>query len=180
MPRMNLQTLAKEYHYFLLTPDDNGFTQVFNVDRCEVCGCEVEGPNGVGVSSTPSELAMVGMIGRNEKPIDGGYSELHQAATCTDCCYASDAKQKKPAVIKSDEPDPSKFYEWTVKIRVNAVWVADGFDLTADRLHRMVNHDLDYARMDEIETEIVVAPDEEEVAQEQGYKNAEQRAARNR
>ena len=71
----------------------------------------------------------------------------------------------------SDEPDPGKFYEWTVKIRVSAVWVADGFDLDADRLHDMVSSDLGYASTDEIECEIVEAPDQREIRKEQGYQN---------
>lgn len=69
----------------------------------------------------------------------------------------------------SDEPDPGKFYEWTVKIRVSAVWVADGFDLDADRLHAMVSSDLGYATSREIECEIVTAPDQKEIRREQGY-----------
>lgn len=62
-----------------------------------------------------------------------------------------------------------RYYEWTVKIRVAATWVADGFDLTADRAHDMVAKDLGYANGSEIETEIVTAPVDRDIATEQGY-----------
>ena len=246
-PTIAVKKLATEYHYFLKTPDKNGFTQVFNIDHCEVCGCEVEGPNGVGVDVSPAMLAKAGMEGRDKKPIDGGWSELHECATCITCCYDKDAKKKEPepqrfmstcecqgkrpdclcqpvhpdgtpmetaaerpkdALIHwrradgqnacrgssnddpgvtiehkneitchvcadaAEAPDPTKFYEWTVKVRVNATWVADGFDLDADRLHAMLSEDLGYASPYEIETEVVEAPDADEVAKEMGYKSA--------
>lgn len=79
---------------------------------------------------------------------------------------------------RATEADPTLFYEWTVKIRVNAVWVADGFDLTDERVHDMVSHDLQYAHSYEIETEVVKAPDADEVAREMGYKSAKHRQAR--
>ena len=67
----------------------------------------------------------------------------------------------------ANEPE---LYEWTVKIRVAATLVADGFDLDADRLHAMVRRDLQYAY--EIEAEIVSAPPADEIAKEQGYASA--------
>ena len=65
-----------------------------------------------------------------------------------------------------------KFYEWTVKIRVNAVWVADGFNLTEDRLNSILGEHLDYARSTEYEGEIVKAPNADAIAREQGYTSA--------
>lgn len=64
---------------------------------------------------------------------------------------------------------PTKFYEWTVKIRVSANWVADGFDLDADRVHDMVARDLTHAYGSEIQCEIVTAPSADDIAREQGY-----------
>ncbi|MEK7706210.1 MAG: hypothetical protein AAB426_14715 [Myxococcota bacterium] len=71
--------------------------------------------------------------------------------------------------LKTRELRFMRHYEWTVKIRVAATWVADGFDLTAERAHSMVAKDLGYARGDEIETEIVAAPPDRDIATEQGY-----------
>jgi hypothetical protein len=77
-------------------------------------------------------------------------------------------------------PDPTKFYEWTVKVRVNATWVADGFELNANRLHEMIARNLGYAHYNEIETEVVSAPDADEVAREMGYKSAADRMEKKR
>lgn len=71
-----------------------------------------------------------------------------------------------------------RYYEWTMKIRVAATWVADGFDLTAERAHDMVRHDLGYATSDEIETEIVTAPSDRDIATEQGYPETDDGLAR--
>ena len=61
-----------------------------------------------------------------------------------------------------------RFYEWTVKIRVAALWVADGFDLDSERAHDMVRGDLGHATSVEVETEIVKAPDPKSIRIEQG------------
>lgn len=72
----------------------------------------------------------------------------------------------------AQEPNPKKFYEWTVKIRVNAVWVADGFNLTEERLHNILAHHLNYAYGHEFGGEIIKAPKPDDIAREQGYKSA--------
>ncbi len=61
-------------------------------------------------------------------------------------------------------------YEWTVKIKVSPVWVADGFDLDKDRLLEMIAHDLDHAHSFEFDGEILSAPDPKQIQAEQGYK----------
>lgn len=96
---------------------------------------------------------------------------FHEGGTEVDVSHAKEitCRACSRAVL---EPDPSRFYEWTVKVRVNAVWVADGFNLDADRMHDIMSHDLDYAHYHEIETEIVAAPDADEVAREMGYESA--------
>lgn len=65
-----------------------------------------------------------------------------------------------------------KMYEWTVRIRVTGTWVADGFDLTADRMQAMVLSDLRYAHDHEIECEVVKAPAAADIRREQGYRDA--------
>lgn len=37
-----------------------------------------------------------------------------------------------------NEPDPSKFFKWTVEIEINEIWVADGFEVTADGIKEMI------------------------------------------
>lgn len=66
-----------------------------------------------------------------------------------------------------------KFYEWTIKIRVAANWVADGFDLDAERAHGLIYNHLNFAKGSEIQTEIVEAPSFVELMKEQGYPAAE-------
>lgn len=48
---------------------------------------------------------------------------------------------------------------WIVKITVDDSWIADGFDLTAERAHDMVCSDLSHAYPHEVVTEILEAPD---------------------
>lgn len=78
-----------------------------------------------------------------------------------------------PAGIYEDQATGVKFYEWTVKIAVASTWVEDGFNLTAERAHRMVAHHLSYANGGEIRTSIVTAPSRDAIAREQGYNGAE-------
>lgn len=68
----------------------------------------------------------------------------------------------------------SKFYKWTVEIEVAAEWVADGFDLTDERAHSMVAHDLRYADGSEIRCKVISKPPDAEIAEEQGYDHVNQ------
>jgi hypothetical protein len=61
-----------------------------------------------------------------------------------------------------------KMYTWTVKISVDEVWVADGFDLTKERITEMVESDLCYAIPGEVECEVIEAPDPKEILEKQG------------
>lgn len=91
---MTLNDIKNEYTHYLKKPDRNGFIQVFCVDTCEICGCEVLAPNGLGIAARPHTLKMLGLKGMDAKPEDeGGYSEIHHAATCSACCYDPDAKK---------------------------------------------------------------------------------------
>ena len=60
-----------------------------------------------------------------------------------------------------------KMFTWTVKIEVAESWVADGFDLTADRAQNMVLTDLGYARSDEVVATIIKAPKASAIAKAQ-------------
>lgn len=76
------------------------------------------------------------------------------------------------------EMDPKSF-KWTVEIIVDPTWVADGFELTEDRAHDMLAHDLQFAHNREIGVRIVKSPSDKRIAKEQGYKTVEEmRAAR--
>lgn len=64
------------------------------------------------------------------------------------------------------------FYEWTIKIRVAPSLVADGLDLTADRMRQIVCRGLPYVSESAIDIEVVSAPPADDVAKEQGYSSA--------
>jgi hypothetical protein len=66
----------------------------------------------------------------------------------------------------------SRKFTWTVKITVDETWVADGFDLTKDRLEQMIGHDLSYACSTEYSGKILKSPDDRFMAKAQGYKSA--------
>lgn len=63
-----------------------------------------------------------------------------------------------------DEP-----YTWIVKIQVHPRWVADGFDLTDDRLRGILEKVFDFAYEHEFAGKVIDAPDPKEIRQEQGY-----------
>jgi hypothetical protein len=72
----------------------------------------------------------------------------------------------------SEQAAAGRWYEWTVKFRVNGLWVADGFDLTTERAQEILARELSYARGSELDAETIAAPDPELIALEQGYKSA--------
>jgi len=67
------------------------------------------------------------------------------------------------------EIDGEKFFEWTVKMRVHHSWVADGFNLTAERAHNMLTNDLQGGYTHEMQAEIISAPSDVQILKEQGY-----------
>jgi hypothetical protein len=88
MTRMaTLQELASDYKHFDETTRMRGFVQLFDVTACELCHVEICAPNGVGVGASREELEAVGLTNRKRPGDEGGYSEMHEAATCTPCCY---------------------------------------------------------------------------------------------
>jgi hypothetical protein len=76
--------------------------------------------------------------------------------------------------VADDEPNPERFYRWLCEIEVNETWVADGFNLTDDRLKEMVASDLTMAHSVEFRARVFHAPPEDSVARAQGYSNAEE------
>lgn len=71
--------------------------------------------------------------------------------------------------LKTDEPDPNKFFKWTVDIEVNEVWVADGFEVTAERLQEMLQEAIGFSYESETRVRVVKAPSEQEIRKAQGY-----------
>lgn len=71
---------------------------------------------------------------------------------------------KKPAIFG---PNARKVY-WTVRIGVDPVWVADGFELTDDNLHEAICELLPYAQFEEIETKVVLRPKASRIRKLQG------------
>ena len=64
------------------------------------------------------------------------------------------------------------YYTWTVEVAVHPVWVADGFNLTEERLHGILQRTLDFATSGEVAGRVISAPDPEEIRAEQGYRSS--------
>ena len=62
-----------------------------------------------------------------------------------------------------------KFIKWVVEIQVEESWIADGFNLTEERLHNMVSKDLAYIFSTEIKTKILNKPSTQRIKKLQGY-----------
>jgi hypothetical protein len=70
-------------------------------------------------------------------------------------------------------------YSWVVRFEVCGTWIADGFDLTHERALDMLSHDLGMANIgEELNARVIAAPPADRIAQEQGYKDAADRAMR--
>lgn len=73
----------------------------------------------------------------------------------------------------------AKRYTWTIEISIKPNMVADGIDLSDPRqLERMLESTFPYLMGHERFARVVSAPDAEEVAREQGYKSAADKASR--
>ena len=62
--------------------------------------------------------------------------------------------------------------KWTVEIEVDECWVADGFEVTVERVLDMLQADLGYARESELGARILSAPSPARIAKAQGYASA--------
>lgn len=61
-----------------------------------------------------------------------------------------------------------KKFKWVAEITVDKTWVTDGFNLTAERLHEMMQNDLPFAYPHEIRTKILTKPLAREIKIAQG------------
>lgn len=59
--------------------------------------------------------------------------------------------------------------KWTVEIEVDDTWVADGFDLTTERMHDIMTRAMSFAYSEEIACKVIARPDDEVIATLQGY-----------
>lgn len=71
--------------------------------------------------------------------------------------------------MKGNDPDPNKFFKWTIEIEINEVWVADGFEITADRIQEMIQEALGFSREEETRVSVIAAPHPDEIRKAQGY-----------
>jgi hypothetical protein len=62
-----------------------------------------------------------------------------------------------------------KRLKWTVEIRVDKSWIADGFDLTNERAKAMVAKTLPFANNSEFSARVIGKPDRKEIRKAQGY-----------
>lgn len=76
-------------------------------------------------------------------------------------------QQPKLEELYVQSPDRSAFYYWTARLGVHPRWVADGFDLDAERALDMLREDLEFARADELDVEILASPRASEIRAEQ-------------
>lgn len=60
-------------------------------------------------------------------------------------------------------------FKWTVEIEVDETWVADGFELTQERLEDMLGHTLSSATSTEYAGLVLKAPDAKDILRVQGY-----------
>jgi hypothetical protein len=62
----------------------------------------------------------------------------------------------------------SKTFKWTVEIEVTENWVADGFNISPDRMHDIMCRALPYANGSEIGARVLKSPSPESIAIAQG------------
>jgi len=62
-------------------------------------------------------------------------------------------------------------YKWTVEIEVDPIWVADGIDLTSERMHEILMTYYGHVYSHEITCKTVKAPNPKRIRKEQGYRD---------
>jgi hypothetical protein len=70
------------------------------------------------------------------------------------------------------EPNPRKFFKWTVEIAVNEIWVADGFEITADKIQEALQTMIGYSYENETRVRVITAPASAAIRKAQGYEAA--------
>ena len=64
-------------------------------------------------------------------------------------------------------------FKWTVEFTVDASWVADGFEITAERAHDMLAATIGGAFNHEISAKVLKAPPQAAIRKVQGYTSKE-------
>ena len=62
-------------------------------------------------------------------------------------------------------------FKWIIEFEVTEIWVAGGFDLTADRALDMLGHDLQFASTAELGAKVIKAPSPALIRKAQGYRD---------
>jgi hypothetical protein len=75
--------------------------------------------------------------------------------------------------------DMGKRFKWTVEIEVDEALVADGFNLTDDRMMRILQLHLPYTPARQLGAHVTSAPPDEEIASVQGYASVKEWADAN-
>ena len=58
--------------------------------------------------------------------------------------------------------------KWVVEIGVDKCWVEDGFEMTRERMERMLQNELQFASGTEVSARIISAPDKRVIKKIQG------------
>jgi len=100
---MNALKFLKQYkHYAKIGKGFASGFDLFDVSSCEICGAELRDPNGCNVSGvTRLDLVKAGLTERKAPLDEGGWSEMHELATCTECCYDPDALTKHASKMQA-------------------------------------------------------------------------------
>jgi len=67
-----------------------------------------------------------------------------------------------------------RFFRWVVEIRMDEKWVADGFDITDQRMCDTIMAVYPHISGTEVECQVISHPPDEEVAKEMGFKNVQE------
>lgn len=65
-----------------------------------------------------------------------------------------------------------KTYKWIVTFEIDETWVADGFEMTDERAHEMIQNALPFATPDEVGAKVTKAPMQTAIRKAQGYEAA--------
>lgn len=73
--------------------------------------------------------------------------------------------------MANSNPSKDGFFRWTAEIQVHETWVADGFNLTNERLQAMLERELGFAYSTELRAKVLSSPKEEAINKAQGYES---------
>jgi len=63
----------------------------------------------------------------------------------------------------------AKKFKWVVEFTVDECWVADGFEMTDESAHLMIQNVLKFAYPSETSARVIKSPDKCEIRKAQGY-----------